>query len=105
MGNRKRKKLSEKKKAGKEVYTLFEKAAAIASKNPEKAHDAIRKARRAAMKVNLRLPKEFKRAFCKHCYHYLLPGKNCRARIRNKIMVYYCKDCKKFTRIPLGKRI
>jgi len=58
-------------------------------------------ARKIAQKARIRIPREFKRRFCKHCYTYLEPGKNARIRTREGKLVIYCKECKKYTRIPL----
>ena len=74
------------------VQELFDKAKF--SNNP---NDHVRKARRIAMKVNLHLPKDIKRKFCKHCNNYFKSG-NYRVRTRNKTVVYYCLNCKKFSK-------
>ena len=60
-------------------------------------------ARRISMKNLVRIPSNLKRKFCKHCYCYLLPDTNCRIRIHNKRIIIYCKNCNKYTRIPLNK--
>jgi ribonuclease P protein subunit RPR2 len=61
-------------------------------------------ARRISMKNLVRIPNDLKRKFCKHCYCYLLPDTNCRIRIHNKRIIIYCKNCNKYTRIPLNKQ-
>ncbi|MBU1203521.1 MAG: hypothetical protein KKG60_00445 [Nanoarchaeota archaeon] len=63
----------------------------------------VKLAREMAMRVNLRLPSELKRKFCKHCYCYLIPGKNCRVRIAKKRVIYYCEKCRKFARFGILK--
>ena len=82
------------------VKVLFGKAAEVFSKDKKLANRYVGMARRVAMKVNLRIPKEYKRKFCKHCYSYLKPGVNLRVRKRDKSTVYYCLECKKFMRFP-----
>ena len=60
-------------------------------------------ARKIAMKVRLKLPKEIKIRFCKHCHTLLKPGINSKTRIRNKKIIIFCQKCKNFKRIPLKK--
>ena len=67
------------------------------------ANRYIEIARRISMRNLVRIPSDKKRKFCKHCYSYLLPDLNCRIRIHNKRVIIYCKNCNKFTRIPLKK--
>ena len=71
-----------------------------AKNDPVHANDFVRKARRVAMKVNLHLPKDIKRKFCKHCNNYFKAG-NYRVRTRNKMVVYYCLKCKKFSKFNM----
>ncbi len=60
-------------------------------------------ARKIAMKVNVKISPVLKRKFCKHCYHFLYPGKNLRVRTKDGKVIYYCLDCKKFMRFPYIK--
>ena len=57
-------------------------------------------ARKISMKNLTPLKKEYKRRFCKHCYSYHLPNITCRIRINRGKIVFYCKNCNKYTRIP-----
>ncbi len=61
-------------------------------------------ARKIAMKFKIRLTSEQKRLFCPHCYRFLVPGKNLRVRVHEHRIIYYCMDCKKFWRKPVGKK-
>lgn len=79
----------------------FSQADEVFDKDPKLANKYIQLGRKIAMKVNLRYPRGLKRKFCKHCYHYLKSGVNCRVRTREKKLVYYCLDCKKYMRFPL----
>lgn len=99
-----RKKLS-KKQAKKQVEEYFAKAKEVFNKKPELSNDYVRKARKIAMKYRMKLPKELKRKFCKHCYSYLVIGKNARSRTRKGKVVISCFNCKKFIRIPFVKEI
>ena len=80
-----------KEKALQRIKILFREA----KSNSSKANRYVELARKIGMKVNLPLPKEFKRKFCKHCNNYFKTG-NYRVRTRNKLVVYYCLNCKKY---------
>ena len=97
-------KLKEKKKVLQVVKKLFDEAKLQFNKNSSLSNRYVNLARKAAMKVNLRIPKEFKRKYCKHCYSYLVPGKNVRVRIHKSRVIYYCFNCKKYMRF-LKKRL
>jgi len=84
-----------------QIKELFQKAETAFKKSPEEADRLVRKARNLAMSRRLKLPKELKRRFCKHCYAFFFPGKTVRIRTRQGKVIYYCFACKKFTRIPV----
>ena len=83
------------------IRKLFSEADETFSTNKKLADRYIELARKIGMKMNVRLPKKFKRKFCKHCNHYLKPGVNSRVRIHKHRVTIYCMDCKNFTRIPI----
>ncbi|MEK6933166.1 MAG: ribonuclease P [Nanoarchaeota archaeon] len=80
------------------VRKLFDDAKSSFNKNPSLSNNYIKLARKTAMKVNLRMPRELKRRYCKHCYFYLVPGKNSRVRIHKSRVIYYCFNCRKYMR-------
>ena len=82
------------------IHILFKEA----KLNSSKANRYVQLARRIAMKVNLPIPKEYKRKYCKHCNNYF-NTKNCRVRTRNKMLIYYCLNCKKYTKLKITKTI
>ena len=86
------------------IKRLFEEAEEVFPKNKALANRYISLARKIAMKVRMSIPLEFKRRFCKHCYSYLKPGVNARIRTRGGKVIISCLECKKFTRIPIGKK-
>lgn len=92
-----------KKEALEKIKVLFKEAKLQFSKNPSLSNRYVKLARKIAMKYNIRMPREFKRKFCKHCYTYLVPSKNCRVRIHKSRVIYYCNKCKKFMRFVLKK--
>ena len=92
-----------KKQAKTDIDEFMKLAKKSFKESKAKANMYVRKARRIAMKYNIRLPKSIKRNICKHCYAYLVPGENCRIRTRDKKLIYYCMDCKKHMRFPINK--
>ena len=86
------------------IQTLFKQAGDAFSKNPSLSHRYVTLARKICMKVKLRMPRDLKRKYCKHCYKFLMPGTNARIRTREGKLIIYCLECKKYTRIPLKCR-
>jgi len=87
--------------ARKRIKKLFEMAEERALKGDLYfANRYVDIARRISMRTLTRIPKKYKIRFCKHCYHYLLPGVTCRVRVQRGKIVTYCYNCKKFIRRP-----
>lgn len=84
------------------IKKLFEEAEKEFSKHPERANRYVELARKIAMKTKVRMT-AYKTRFCKHCYKYLKPGVNCRVRTKNKKVIYYCINCKRYTKFPYLK--
>ena len=83
------------------INTLFEQADEVFKKDKRLANRYVDLARKIAMKARISIPKELKRRYCKHCYSYLKPGVNSRIRTRDKKIIYYCMNCKKYMRFPI----
>ncbi|MBR9691027.1 ribonuclease P [Candidatus Woesearchaeota archaeon] len=98
-----RDKEKEKKIAKEHINELFEQAKEAFGKDPSLSDKYVKQARTIQMKFRLRMPPEYKKSFCKHCYKYLVPSKNCRVRVSDGKVVYYCESCKKFMRFPYKK--
>ncbi|MBI2148245.1 ribonuclease P [Candidatus Woesearchaeota archaeon] len=79
------------------INILFQEA----KSNPSKANRYVEIARKIGMKVNIPIPKEYKRRYCKHCNNYFQSG-NYRVRTRNKMVVYYCLNCKKYMKFKIN---
>lgn len=95
-------KTTRKQIAQRRIITLFEIAQTNAeAKRFDLADRNIDIARRLSMRYLTPIPNEFKKRFCKHCYSYLIPSINCRVRIHHSKTIIYCKNCNKFTRIPI----
>lgn len=86
------------------IKKLFQQAEKIFNKDPKLANKYVDLARKLAMKLTIRFPRNLKRRFCKHCYYYLKSGINCRIRTKDKKVVYYCLNCKKYMRFPLMEK-
>lgn len=91
----------EKKIALEHIDDLFYQAEKAFHTNPDLSRSYVQLARRIQMKFRLRMPKQHKRKFCKHCYTYLVPSVNSRVRLNNSKLTIYCHECKKFSRITL----
>ena len=87
------------------IRKLFDEADKVFKKDKKLSDRYVEIARKIAMKLQLKMPKKYKRQFCKHCYSYLRASINSRVRINKNHVVIYCFECKKYTRIPLMKRI
>lgn len=61
-------------------------------------------ARKIAMKHRLRMPRQYKRRFCSHCYSYLTQGLNSRVRLTGRTVSILCMSCGRFTRITYPAR-
>ncbi|MGB9713393.1 MAG: ribonuclease P protein component 4 [Candidatus Bathyarchaeales archaeon] len=86
------------------IRTLFSLANEIYSEDPVLAQRYVDVARRIAMAARVRLPKEYRRQVCRHCKSFILPGVNCRVRVKQKRephVVVTCFNCGKHMRIPL----
>ncbi len=94
-------KKEQQKIAEQRITTLFQQAEQTFSKDAALAHRYVSLARKMAMRLRLRMPKEYKRKFCRYCYHFLMPGANARMRTREGKVIISCLDCKKFMRIPM----
>ena len=85
------------------IKTLFKEAREVFKKDKELANRYVELARKIAMKYKVRIPSELQKQFCKHCYKFLMPNINCRIRLKDGKVVYYCLECKKFMRFPYTK--
>ena len=82
------------------IEILFKEADAVFHEDSSLSQRYVDLARKLSMKYRVRMPRELKRRFCKHCYCFLKPGVNVRIRNQEGKMVYYCFSCKKFMRFP-----
>jgi len=89
------------------IQVLFQQAKDVYKSVPRLASRYIVTARKIAMAAKVRLPTKFKRQICKNCNMLLVPGDNCRVRIkqeREPHVVISCLNCGWKTRILLRKK-
>ena len=82
------------------ILILLSQAEKVFNKNPSLSNRYVALARRISMKAKVSIPKKLKRRFCKYCYSFLVPGKNCVVRTKNRKIVYHCNNCNKIMRFP-----
>lgn len=87
-----------KDKANERILFFFSKAKEVFPEDPSLANRYVSLARKYSMKYKIRLSRELKRQFCKHCYKLLVPGKTVRIRTHRGKVVYFCMNCKNFMR-------
>jgi ribonuclease P protein subunit RPR2 len=98
---------STKRLAMQRIQTLFLLAKEIFRENPPLAQHYVDTARKIAMAARVRLPRKYRRQVCKHCKSFILPGVNCRVRIkqqREPHVVITCLNCGKQTRLPMKRK-
>jgi ribonuclease P protein subunit RPR2 len=86
------------------IKELFRQADLAFDERPDLSNRYVEMARKISMKFKVKIPPTLKRKFCKHCYHYLRPGKTCRVRIAKSRVIYYCLKCKNFMRFVIKKK-
>jgi len=85
------------------IEHLFKEAEKIFKKDQKLANEYVKKARKIGMRYEVPIPRQLKRKFCKYCYSYFVPGKSVRVRTHKQKVVYYCLNCKRYTRYPYIK--
>ncbi|NIO37591.1 ribonuclease P [Candidatus Bathyarchaeota archaeon] len=89
------------------IQILFQLATEMIHEDPNLAQRYITIARKVAMAAKVRLPREYRHQICRHCKNFIIPGVNCRVRIkqtREPHIVITCLLCREHMRIPLRKK-
>jgi len=89
------------------IRTLFHLARETVHEDPALAQRYVDIARKVAMAAKVRLPRKCRRQVCRHCKSFILPGVNCRVRVKQRRephVVITCLNCGKQMRIPLKRR-
>lgn len=101
---RKKNKDLSKKIAEERIEILFELADRNFKTHPERTQRYVTLARLIGMRYRVRLVRDQKRRICKHCYSYLVPGSNCRIRLKGSTVLTTCFSCGKQSRYPYYER-
>jgi len=89
------------------IQTLFRLAKETIHEDPSLAQRYVKIARKIAMSAKIRFPAEYRREICRHCKSFILPGVNCRVRLKQRRephVVITCLICGGHMRIPLKEK-
>jgi len=86
------------------IEILFDRAREFFPANPGASDRCVEIARRIAMRQRVRIPREFRRRFCRRCSAYLVPGFTLRVRVRHGTVVTTCLRCGACRRYRMVKR-
>jgi ribonuclease P protein subunit RPR2 len=84
----------------KRLEILFQLAEKDFDDQPARSHRYVVMALKIATKYNLKIPSYWRGRFCRHCYHFLKPGSNCRVRLSDSSVNIYCLECGRVIRKP-----
>jgi len=88
-------------KIGKErIDILFRMAEDEFQANPQRSHRYTEIARNISKKYRIRMPRKWRRRFCKKCYRFLRPGANCTVRVTGGRVIFRCLECGHIMRFP-----
>ncbi len=86
------------------IYHLFQMAERMALDGKDEfARRYVELARKIGMKYLVRMPRRYKKNFCKKCLSYLIPGKNCRVRLKKGKVIISCLVCGEKKRYPFKR--
>jgi ribonuclease P protein subunit RPR2 len=86
--------------AAQRMWRLFELAKKEYAEHPERSERYVQLIRNISMRNRMSIPREIKSRICKHCYAFLVPGKNVRYRLKEGYIVISCQCCGKEMRYP-----
>lgn len=91
----------ERRIAAERMTTLFGLAETEALRHhPGRARRYVELARKIGMRYNVRVPRPFKRSFCKKCLAFLLPSVSARIRVGRSRVIVTCMSCGAIQRHP-----
>jgi ribonuclease P protein subunit RPR2 len=88
------------REAAERMKILLEKAVGIRGRDPKLSTRYFRLAKKIGMRYNVRMPREYKRKFCRYCQSFLLSG----WRFDKGIAKVTCGQCGKTMRYPYKPR-
>jgi len=89
--------------ASERIDILFKLAEESFHNHPERSDRYVKMARNIATKYNMRMPRIWKRRFCKGCNKFLKPGNNCQIRLNASCVTIKCLECGNMENIPYIK--
>jgi len=99
----KREKKKKKRIALERIDILFTLAEKVFPYSKELAKRYVELALEIQKKAKVRMPRRWKRRYCKRCHAFWVPGVTCRVRLRSDKMphvVYKCLECGHIERYP-----
>lgn len=82
------------------IDILFDLAEKEFSHHPERSHRYVKLARNISTKYNIKMPAQWKRRYCKKCYKFLKPSRNCSVRLNKGEIRLKCLECGQVTILP-----
>ena len=91
--------------ANERIQILFAQAEKMFSTDPGLSDRYVEIARDISTKLNVPIPRELKRRFCRNCGAYLVYGANARQRVNSEkqYVILTCLKCNQKKRIPYVK--
>ena len=100
---RKKEQREKRKIALERINILFTLAERVFPYDRELANRYVEIALAVQQKAKVRMPRKWKRRYCKRCHSFLVPGVNAQVRLRQKRMphvVIKCLECRHIMRYP-----
>jgi ribonuclease P protein subunit RPR2 len=82
------------------ILLLFNLAEESFEQAPYLSNRYVLLAKKISMRHRIRIPQALKRRICKECGAFLVPGSNCRIRIKDDKVMTTCLKCGMIMRIP-----
>lgn len=83
------------------IQILFDEAEKA---DPKLARRYVELARKIGMRYNVRIPRDLKRKYCKHCHAFLRFGANAKHSVRKGVVTIKCFSCNKTMHYPYRKQ-
>ncbi len=100
---RKREQREKKRVAAERVDVLFTLAERVFPYEPELSDRYVEIALAVQRKAKIRIPRKWRRRYCRRCHSFLVPGVNARVRLRSRPyphVVVKCLKCGHIMRFP-----
>lgn len=101
--HRKKKKAISREIALERINYLFSEASDVYAIDSGLSDRYVSLAQKIGMRYRVSLPSELKRKVCKTCNNFLVPGGNCRVRLKDGFVIITCMGCGSVKRYPYSK--